>query len=83
VAAVLVGLLVGFLLWGSQSRRLAAELDTTRAGLAAAEQAAVQQGALAARLEAAETQLKQATARLASERELRERLEKLVRRPPR
>lgn len=76
IIAILVGLLVGWLYWGSQSSQLDAELSRAKASLTAqAEKAASQEKAMTAKLQEVEAQLKQLTEQLAKEKEARGKLQ--------
>jgi hypothetical protein len=86
VICVLVGVLIGYLLWGQRTQRLLSELGGARArleqlqiGLAEETQRAKDRGAqLEARLKQAESQLGQATEDLRLERQRRVKLELLI-----
>ncbi len=78
IVAVLVGVLVGYLVWGAQGRQVEAELGALKARLAEAQEASVREGALASKVQELEAQLKTATENLKTEQETRERLEKLA-----
>ena len=78
IIAILIGLLAGYLFWGTQSKQVASELEAARKSLAEAQQPTSQEAALAAKLQEVEAQLKQVTERLNSERELRQKLEAQV-----
>jgi hypothetical protein len=76
IVAILIGLLVGYLFWGYPSRERDAELARARAQLEEARKGgAGQEQALEQKLQALEAQLKEATDRLAAEREARARVE--------
>lgn len=78
VIAILIGVLAGYLVWGASSQTLDGELASVKGKLAEARKAAVQEGALATKLQELEGQLKQASERLTSEKDAREKLEALV-----
>ena len=78
IIAILIGIVVGYLVWGSHLQRLADELAAVKGQLAEARQVAQREGAVATRIQEVEGQLKQATESLGKERELREKLEKLT-----
>lgn len=71
IAGLLVGVLVGFLWWGTAGRRLQAELQSLKGQQVAAEVAHEQ-------LKSVQAQLKRTQDELASERERRARLEVIV-----
>jgi F0F1-type ATP synthase membrane subunit b/b' len=72
IVAILVGLLIGWLYWGTGSRTLQDELARVRTQ---AEQAARQEQAAGAKLAQIETQLRELQAELAREKAAREALE--------
>jgi uncharacterized protein HemX len=78
VVTLLVGLGLGYLVWGAQARTQTAEMEKVQAALSAARQGASQEGALATKIQETERRIKQASEELAKETELREKLEKLA-----
>jgi uncharacterized protein HemX len=79
IIAILIGLLVGYLFWGSSARRQEAELVQAQASLEEARKsAAAQEQALSQKLQALETQLKEVSDRLTAEKEARTRVESQV-----
>jgi Tfp pilus assembly protein PilO len=72
IVAILIGLLVGWLFWGSQAKDLQAELAKLKAQ---AQAAAQQEAATAAKLSQLETQLKALMAELEKEKAAREALQ--------
>ena len=75
ILAVVVGILVGYLVWGSPAQQLASEMAAVKAR---AQQATVQEGVIATRLQQIESQIKEATERLKGEEEQRQKLEALA-----
>jgi hypothetical protein len=82
LVALLVGLGVGYLVWGAAARRHAAELAEVQGSLAATRQAAGREGQLEGRVREAETRLNEIGGELAKETELRSRLEKVLKAKP-
>jgi uncharacterized protein HemX len=74
IIAILVGLLVGYLMWGYQAKALQGELDQLKAKLAEAEKSVVREKELSEKLTAMEAQLKQVSDELAKEKERREKM---------
>lgn len=75
IVAILIGLLVGYLWWGAQSKSLQGELDQLKARLTEAQKAATHEKELSEKLTQMEAQLKQVTDDLAKEKETREKLQ--------
>jgi uncharacterized protein HemX len=75
IVAILIGLLVGYLMWGSQSKSLQGELDSMKARLAEAQKAATHEKELSDKLAAMEAQLKQVMDDLAKEKAKREQMQ--------
>ena len=75
IVAILIGLLVGYLMWGSQAKSLQGELDQLNARLAEAQKAASHEKELSEKLAQMETQLKQVTDDLAKEKAKREQMQ--------
>ena len=75
IVAILIGLLVGYLMWGSQSKSLMGELDQLKARLAEAQKAASHEKELSEKLTQMEAQLKQVTDDLAKEKAKREQMQ--------
>lgn len=75
IVAILIGLLVGYLMWGSQAKSLMGELDQLKARLTEAQKAASHEKELSEKLTQLETQLKQVTDDLAKEKAKREQLQ--------
>lgn len=79
IAGVLVGILVGYLLWGLGSGKLANELSEVKARLATeTQQVEERQRQIEAQLKQAEAKLKKVTGDLELERQRREKLELLL-----
>ena len=75
IVAILIGLLVGYLMWGSQTKSLMGELDQVKARLAEAQKAASREKELSEKLTQMEAQLKQVTDDLAKEKAKREQMQ--------
>jgi uncharacterized protein HemX len=75
IVAILIGLLVGYLMWGSQAKSLKGELDKMKASLAEAQNAATREKELSAKLAEMEAQLKQVSDDLAKEKAKREQMQ--------
>jgi uncharacterized protein HemX len=75
IVAILIGLLVGYLMWGTQMKSLQGELDQLKARLAEAQKAASHEKELSEKLAQMEAQLKQVTDDLAKEKEKREKMQ--------
>jgi cytochrome c-type biogenesis protein CcmH/NrfG len=78
IIAILVGLLVGYLMWGAQTKTLQGELDQLKARLAEAQKAATREKELSAKLAQMEAQLKQVSDDLAKEKARREQMQAVV-----
>jgi F0F1-type ATP synthase membrane subunit b/b' len=78
IIAILVGLLVGYLMWGAQTKALQGELDQIKSRLAEAQKAATREKELSAKLGQMEAQLKQLTDDLAKEKARREQMQAVV-----
>ena len=78
IIAILVGLLVGYLMWGAQTKALQGELDQIKSRLAEAQKAATREKELSAKLGQMEAQLKQLTDDLAKEKARREQMQAAV-----
>jgi len=75
IVAILIGLLVGYLMWGAHMKTLNAELDQVKSRLAEAQKAASREKELTEKLTAMEAQLKQLTDDLAKEKARREQMQ--------
>ena len=78
IIAILVGLLVGYLMWGAQTKALQGELDQIKSQLAEAQKAATREKELSDKLAQMEAQLKQLTDDLAKEKARREQMQGAV-----
>jgi cytochrome c-type biogenesis protein CcmH/NrfG len=78
IVAILIGLLVGYLMWGAQTKALQGELDQIKARLAEAQKAASREKELSDKLAQMEAQLKQVTDDLAKEKARREQMQAQV-----
>jgi uncharacterized protein HemX len=78
IIAILVGLLVGYLMWGAQTKTLQGELDQIKSRLAEAQKAATREKELSDKLAQMEAQLKQLTDDLAKEKARREQMQGAV-----
>jgi hypothetical protein len=78
IIAILVGLLVGYLMWGAQTKALQGELEQIKARLAEAQKAATREKELSDKLGQMEAQLKQVSDDLAKERARREQMQATV-----
>jgi uncharacterized protein HemX len=78
IVAILIGLLVAYLMWGTQTKSLRSELDQLDARLAEAQKAAMREKELSDKLAQMEAQLKQVSDDLAEETARREELEAQV-----
>lgn len=75
IVAILIGLLVGYLMWGAQTKTLQGELDQIKAKLAEAQKAATREKELSDKLTTMEAQLKQMSDDLAKEKARREQMQ--------
>jgi uncharacterized protein HemX len=75
IVAILIGLLVGYLMWGSQAKSLQGELDQLKARMTEAQKAATHEKELSEKLAQMEAQLKQVTDDLAKEKAKREQMQ--------
>jgi uncharacterized protein HemX len=78
IIAILVGLLVGYLMWGAQTKTLQGELDQLKARLTEAQKAATREKELSDKLAQMEAQLKQVSDDLAKEKARREQMQTAV-----
>ena len=78
IVAILIGLLVGYLMWGAQTKALQGELDQLKSRLAEAQKAATREKELSDRLAQMEAQLKQVSDDLAKEKARREQMQAQV-----
>jgi Tfp pilus assembly protein PilO len=78
IIAILVGLLIGYLMWGYQLKSMQGELDQLKARLAEAQQSVAREKELSTKLTALEAQLKQVSDELAKEKERREKMQARV-----
>ena len=74
IIAILIGLLIGYLFWGSQTKAQS-ELDALKAKLAEAQKSLDQEKAMSAKVQALEAQLRQMTENLNKEKAAREQLQ--------
>ena len=72
IVAILIGLLVGYLMWGAHMKTLRGELDQLQARLAEAQKASTREKELSDKLAQMEAQLKQMNDDLAKEKARRE-----------
>ena len=75
IVAILIGLLVGYLMWGAPTKSLQGELDQLKGRLVEAQKAASREKELSDKLAQMEAQLKQMTADLAKEKARREQMQ--------
>ena len=75
IVLLLVGILAGYLYWGTKTGALEKDLAAARAQ---AQQATAQVDAMGAKLKSLEAQLKELTDKLAAEKEAREKLQARV-----
>mgnify|MGYP003578718556 CR=1 FL=1 len=75
IIAILVGLLVGYLWWGAQSKSLQGELDQLKSRLAEAQKGATREKELSDKPAQMNAQLKQLSDDLAKERARREQMQ--------
>ena len=78
IVAILIGLLVGYLMWGTNTRSLQGELDQLKARLAEAQKAATREKELSDKLAQMDAQLKQVSDDLAKEKARREQMQAQV-----
>ena len=78
IVAILIGLLVGYLMWGAQTKALQGELDQLKSRLAEAQKAATREKELSDKLAQMEAQLKQVSDDLAKEKARREQMQAQV-----
>lgn len=75
IIAILIGLLVGYLMWGANTKSLQGELEQLKARLTEAQKAATREKELSAKLAQMEAQLKQLSDDLAKEKAKREQMQ--------
>ena len=75
ILAVVVGILIGYLVWGNQAQQLQNEVAAVKAKV---QQSGIQEGMMATKLQQIEAQIKEATERLKSEQDQRQKLEALA-----
>ena len=75
ILAVVVGILIGYLVWGNQAQQLQNEVAAVKAK---AQQSGIQEWMMATKLQQIEAQIKDATERLKSEQDQRQKLEALA-----
>jgi uncharacterized protein HemX len=75
IVAILIGLLVGYLMWGASTKSLQGELDQLKARLAEAQKASSREKELSDKLAQMEAQLKQLSDDLAKEKAKREQMQ--------
>lgn len=75
IVAILIGLLVGYLMWGANMKTLRGELDQLQARLAEAQKASTREKELSDKLAQMEAQLKQMNDDLAKEKARREQMQ--------
>ena len=75
IVAILIGLLVGYLMWGAQTKSLQGELDQLKVRLTEAQKAATHEKELTAKLAQMEAQLKQMSDDLAKQKAKREQMQ--------
>ena len=78
IIAILVGILVGYLMWGANTKTLQGELDQLKARLTEAQKAATREKELSDKLAQMEAQLKQVSDDLAKEKANREKMQAAV-----
>jgi cytochrome c-type biogenesis protein CcmH/NrfG len=78
IVAILIGLLVGYLMWGASTKSLQGELDQLKARLAEAQKAATREKELSDKLVQMDAQLKQVSDDLAKEKANREKMQMQV-----
>ena len=75
IVAILIGLLVGYLMWGAHMKTLRGELDQLQARLAEAQKASTREKELSDKPAQMEAQLKQMNDDLAKEKARREQMQ--------
>ena len=75
IVAILIGLLVGYLMWGAHMKTLRGELDKLQGQLADAQKASTREKELSDKLAQMEAQLKQMNDDLAKEKARREQMQ--------
>jgi len=75
IVAILIGLLVGYLMWGAHMKTLRGELDQLQARLAEAQKASTREKELSDKLAQMEAQLKQMNDDMAKEKARREQMQ--------
>ena len=75
IVAILIGLLVGYLMWGAQTKSLQGELDQLKARLTEAQKAVSREKELSEKLAQMEGQLKQMSDNLTAEKAKREKMQ--------
>jgi len=78
IVAILIGLLVGYLMWGAQTKSLQGELAQLKVSLADAQKAATREKELSDKLAQMEAQLKKMSDDLAKEKAKREQMQAQV-----
>jgi uncharacterized protein HemX len=78
IIAILIGLLFGYLFWGTHSKSLQGEMDQLKARLAEAQKAVSREKELSDKLTQMEAQLKQLTDDLGKEKAKREQMQAQV-----
>jgi nitrogen fixation-related uncharacterized protein len=78
VVALIVGVGVGYAVWGAKTSQLEADIGQAKARLADAQQAAVREGTMATKLQDVEARIKKATEDLKTEQDAKEKLEKVA-----
>ena len=81
IIALIIGLGIGYFTWGTQSTRAARDVAAAKAQLDEARKATEREGQLAARIQAAETQLREAQEALRTETDQVKKLEELLATP--
>ena len=78
IVCLVVGICIGYAVWGASSRQVEDEMAGVKARLAEAQQASVREGQMATKIQEIEAQVKQATESLKTETDAREKLEKVA-----
>lgn len=78
IVALVVGLGVAYMVWGSQSSQLEADIAKAKARVAEAQQATVREGTMATQLQELEAQIKKTGDDLKVEQEAKDKLEKVA-----